>query len=437
VRLAEARLSPANTFTISSADPVLAGAGDIADCGTSARDEETAQLLDGLPTAGVFTLGDNAYNSGTAAEFQNCYAPTWGRHKARTRPSAGNHDYGTAGAAGYFGYFGATAGEPGKGWYSYDVGAWHVVVLNTNCYPVGGCDPGDPQVAWLRADLAAHPADCTLAYWHHPLFTSRRDSQEPASATFWQVLYEAGADLILTGHAHVYERFAPQTPTGALDLAYGIRQITAGTGGYSLYTFDSTPAPNSQVRFNDAHGVLKLTLHPTSYEWQFLPIAGATSTDSGTTACHGAPGGSPPPPPRPPPSPPPAPPPPAPPPPAPPSPVPPSPPPAANPPGALPPPPPPVLHPPVDTAPPDTRITSGPRTPTTARRATFRFVSSEAGSRFECKLDSGPWRACASPHAYRRLRLGLHAFRVRATDSTGNVDATAAVRRWRITRPPQ
>ncbi len=289
-------LSTANTFTVTSGDPVLVGAGDIADCGESAQDEETAQLLDALPNATVFTLGDNAYNIGTASEFANCYEPTWGRHKARTRPSPGNHDYGTPGAAGYFGYFGAAAGDPGKGYYSYDVGDWHVIVLNTNCFPVGGCDPGDPQEQWLRNDLAANPTDCTLAYFHHPLFTSRTDSQDPASETFWQVLYQHGADLIVTGHAHVYERFAPQTPTGALDLSYGIRQITAGTGGYSLYSFE-TVAPNSQVRLNDAHGVLKLTLHPTSYDWQFLPVAGRTSTDAGTTACHGPPGTPPPPPP--------------------------------------------------------------------------------------------------------------------------------------------
>jgi hypothetical protein len=148
----------------------------------------------------------------------------------------------------------------------------------------------------LRNDLSAHPTDCTLAYWHHPLFTSRTNSQDPASQTFWQVLYEYGADLILTGHAHVYERFAPQTPTGALDVTYGIRQITAGTGGYALYTFE-TIAPNSEVRFNDTHGVLKLTLHPTGYDWQFLPVAGKTRTDAGGTACHGAPSGPPPPPP--------------------------------------------------------------------------------------------------------------------------------------------
>ena len=192
--------SAASTFTVASPPstaPVLVGAGDIADCAASARDEETALLLDDVPDATVFTLGDNAYNSGTAAEFANCYGPTWGRHKARTRPSVGNHEYGTPNASGYFSYFGAAAGSPGQGWYSYDVGAWHVVVLNSNCTPVGGCDQGDPQVEWLEADLAAHQTDCTLAYFHHPLFTSRADSQDSSSQTFWQVLYERGADLIL------------------------------------------------------------------------------------------------------------------------------------------------------------------------------------------------------------------------------------------------
>lgn len=262
--------------------PVLVGAGDIADC-QSPGDEATARLLDAIPGT-VFTTGDNAYESGTDQEFSDCYHPSWGRHRARTRPAPGNHDYGTPGAAGYFRYFGAAAGDPRRGYYSYDLGGWHVVVLNSNCRLMG-CGADSAQVRWLRADLETHPAQCTVAYWHHPRFSSGPHGDAPDMAAIWQVLYDAGVDLALTGHDHLYERFAPQDPLARLDPARGIRQITVGTGGRSHYEIRRV-APNSEARNTDTFGVLKLVLEPARYSWEFIPQRGKTFRDSGATACH-------------------------------------------------------------------------------------------------------------------------------------------------------
>jgi hypothetical protein len=266
----------------SATDPVLVGAGDIAGCST-AEDEATAKLLDGIQGT-VFTLGDNAYEKGTSAEFANCYGPTWGRHKARTMPSVGNHEYYTPDASGYFGYFGSAVGDPSKGYYSYDRGAWHVVVLNGNCSKVT-CAAGSPQETWLRADLAAHPSPCTLAYWHAPLYSSGEHGNGTYVRPFWKALYQADADVVLNGHDHDYERFAPQDPFGVADPARGIREFVVGTGGRSHYPF-VTVQPNSEVRSTGTSGVLKLTLHQTSYDWEFVPVAGKTFTDSGTSGCH-------------------------------------------------------------------------------------------------------------------------------------------------------
>jgi hypothetical protein len=267
-----------------AADPVLVGAGDISDCG-SAKDEETATLLDDIPGT-VVTLGDNAYTEGTAAQFNDCYDPTWGRHKARTRPSVGNHEYGTSNASGYFGYFGSAAGPAAKGWYSYDLGRWHVIVLNSNCSHVG-CGPDSPQVKWLRVDLAAHASDHVIAYWHHPHFSSGSHGENDTVRPFWDALYAAGADIVLNGHDHDYERFAPQDPSGHADATHGIREFVVGTGGRDLRARHFNPA-NSEV-FSSTHGVIELTLHADSYDWRFVPIPGESFTDSGTGTPHDPP----------------------------------------------------------------------------------------------------------------------------------------------------
>jgi len=266
---------------------VVLAAGDIASCG-STGDEATAALL-AVEAGTVITLGDNVYESGTAAEFANCYAPSWGLVKARTRPAVGNHEYRTAGAAPYYDYFGSAAGSPSGGYYSYDVGSWHVIVLNSNCSAVGGCGAGSPQEMWLRADLAANTTSCTMAYWHHPLFSSGQHGNNPSIKPLYQALYDGNAELILTGHDHTYERFAPQDPDGQADAARGVRQFVVGTGGKNHYAI-GTIKPNSQVRNTDTFGVLKLVLSPTGYSWQFLPVAGKTFTDSGSGTCHDATG---------------------------------------------------------------------------------------------------------------------------------------------------
>jgi acid phosphatase type 7 len=265
-----------------SDDPVLIGAGDIATCEDDA-DEATAELIEDIPGT-VFTLGDNAYEAGTAEEYAECYEPGWGRFKDRTRPAIGNHEYfASEDAAGYFGYFGEDAGEAGKGWYSYDVGGWHIVVLNSECEFAGGCDETSEQGQWLKADLEANARACMLAYWHTPRFSPGGGFND-STEYFWQMLYEHDAELILNGHDHFYVRFAPQTPDGVVDEARGIRQITVGTGGAELFGFDSE-AENIEARNQFAFGVLKLTLRPDRYEWEFIST-GILFSDSGENACH-------------------------------------------------------------------------------------------------------------------------------------------------------
>jgi hypothetical protein len=259
--------------------PVLVGAGDIASCSWG-EDAATAKLLDSIPGI-VFTAGDDVYPNGTAAEFTGCYEPTWGRHKTRTRPAPGNHDYRTADGAPYYAYFGALAGDSGRGYYSYDLGAWHILSLNSNI----SMKAGSPQEQWLRASLARHPAKCTLAYWHHPRFSSGGHGSSTASQPLWQALYDANADVVISGHDHLYERFAPQTPAGTRDAARGIREFVVGTGGAGLYQVETIRA-NSEVRNANTHGVIKLTLRPDSYDWEFVPVAGKTFRDSGSGRCH-------------------------------------------------------------------------------------------------------------------------------------------------------
>ena len=265
----------------------VVAAGDIARCDTES-DEASAELVGGIEGTTVLTLGDNAYPSGTASEFKNCYDPSWGRFEGRTRPSPGNHEYYTEGAAGYFEYFGKAAGDPDEGYYSYDLGAWHLVALNSNCGEGEiRCGPGSPQMAWLEEDLAANDeAACTLAYFHHPLFTS--GTYRPGVARvkrLWEALYAAGVDVVLNGHDHNYQRFAPQDPEGGADPEGGIRQFVVGTGGGNLREI-SDPIANTEVHSADAYGLLKLTLHPKKYEWEFVPVEGETFSDSGGARCH-------------------------------------------------------------------------------------------------------------------------------------------------------
>jgi hypothetical protein len=216
--------------SFSVAATVLA-AGDIAQCPGPVGAEATAQLLDSLPSDVIAPLGDLAYENGTSSEFSNCYDPTWGRHKAGERPAVGNREYNsTPDASGYFTYFGNVAGQPGQGYYSYDVGNWHVIVLNSNCGNVGGCGTTSAQGAWLTQDLQAHPSACALAYWHHPLFASVSSTVTPGVAPLWQILDSGGVDVLLAGHAHIYERFKPQTSAGVAD-PNGVRQWIVGTGG--------------------------------------------------------------------------------------------------------------------------------------------------------------------------------------------------------------
>ena len=255
---------------------VLVGAGDIGVCGSTAA-QETAALLDHIPGT-VFTAGDHAYPEGTAEDFMRCYDPAWGRHKERTRPSPGNHDY-AHGPGAYFAYFGPNAGPPGLGYYSFRVGSWHVISLNSNV-PAG---EGSPQLAWLRHDLSEHGTHCTAAIWHHPVFSSGQNGPQPMMREVWRTLAAANVDVVLVAHDHLYERFAQMDAEGR-PASQGIRQFTVGTGGAGLYRFVRT-APGSEARAS-VHGVLKLTLEDGSYEWEFVPIPGASFRDTGHGECH-------------------------------------------------------------------------------------------------------------------------------------------------------
>ena len=256
---------------------IFVGAGDIGQCTNGGVPEATARLLDSIDGT-VFALGDNAYPSGTAENYRSCYDASWGRHKGRTRPVAGNHEYDTPQAAPYYEYFGASAGPMGAGYYSYELGNWHVVALNSNL-PVGR---GSAQAAWLKTDLALSSAKCTIAYWHFPLFSSSKHGNTEMMRDFWRILYDAGADVVLSAHDHVYERFAPQDADGAPDPARGIREFVAGTGGAPPYPFVDIKA-NSEARLSTV-GVLKLALKAGGYDWSFIPVSGVG--DSGSASCH-------------------------------------------------------------------------------------------------------------------------------------------------------
>ena len=258
----------------------LVGAGDIASC-QSQGDEQTAALLDRLGGT-VATFGDNVYDSGTAQQFADCYDPTWGRVKDRTRPAVGNHDEVTDRAAPYYAYFGDAAGPAGKGWYSYDLGAWHVVVLNSNCWAVGGCDRGSPQEQWLRDDLAAHAGQPVVAYWHHPRYSSGLHGSSPATSALWADLDAAGGQIVLTGHDHTYERFRRADANGRA-TPDGLREFVVGAGGRSHYHFTRAPGPLTEVRDDTTYGVIVLRLYPHEYAWDFLPASDGGFTDRGIT----------------------------------------------------------------------------------------------------------------------------------------------------------
>lgn len=281
------RSSP-RTFQVSTPaapanDPTLTAVGDILGCGSSG-DEATAALL-AKQKGAIQTLGDNAYPDGSPEAFA-CFDASWGRFKARIHPSLGDHEYELGNADPYFAYFGAAAGDTQKGYYSYDVGSWHVVVTNPNCDHVpGGCGAGSPQETWLRDDLAAHPVQCTIGVVGSPRFSSGSvHGPQTAILDLWKALYVAGADVVLAGDDHHYERFAPQNADGMSDPQAGTRQFIVGTGGYSLYPLGATQSL-SETRSNAGYGMLRLTLHPGSYEWQYVPVAGNDYTDAGSSPC--------------------------------------------------------------------------------------------------------------------------------------------------------
>jgi hypothetical protein len=256
-------------------DTVLLAVGDIASCDVSADElvGELAARLEGT----IALLGDIAYPRGSHDDFANCFDPTWGPIRSRLRPAPGNHEYETKNASGYFAYFGTAAGQIGEGWYSYNLGSWHLIALNSNCDAIGGCGRGSRQLAWLVADLAAHPAECILAYWHHPRWSSGRHGTNAMTDALWDALAAAGADVVLFGHDHDYERLEP------ID---GMRAFVVGTGGRSLYAWPDSPLPETEVRANDTYGLLELTLGPADYAWEFIPATGGSFTDAGTGTCH-------------------------------------------------------------------------------------------------------------------------------------------------------
>ncbi len=262
---------------------MLIAAGDISECDSNA-DEATARVVEGLPGT-VAALGDLAYDSGSSSDFERCYAPTWGRFRNRTRPVPGNHEYLNSAATGYFGYFGASAGQLGASWYAYDLGAWRIYALDSNCAQAGGCGDGSQQLEWLRQDLAQQPRACVLAYWHHPRFSSGRHGSSVAVQPIWQLLSASGTDVVLASHDHLYERFEPLDAAGQPDPERGIRSFVVGTGGKDLYTFRDI-LPGSEARDRDTYGVLAVTLRDGGYDWRFLSIEGQSYTDQGSGECH-------------------------------------------------------------------------------------------------------------------------------------------------------
>jgi hypothetical protein len=280
-------------------DPVIVAAGDIA-CGPTdypqagndfsgevsvCRQMGTSNLIGKIRPTAVLELGDNQYPVGRYRSYERYFGPSWGRFEAISHPVPGNHEYLSRDANGYYRYFGSLAGDPSRGYYSYDLGRWHLIALNAECGFIGGCTAGSPEERWLATDLRRHPAACILAYWHQPRFSSGQHGDEPVYGAFWRDLFAVHADVVLNGHDHDYERFAPQDPSGGADQA-GIREFVVGTGGKSHYRFKQIQ-PNSVARNDTASGVLVMTLHPDSYSWRFESVDGSFQY-SGTARCHGA-----------------------------------------------------------------------------------------------------------------------------------------------------
>jgi hypothetical protein len=267
--------SPGPLPTFPPGATVLLAVGDIGTCADT-NDDSVAHLAAQLPGA-IALLGDDVYPDGGLADYEACFNPSWGPLRPRIHPAQGNHDFESSDASGYYDYFGAAAGTPHEGWYRYDLGTWHVIVLNSDCPSVGGCGEGSPQLAWLKADLQAHPSECTLAYWHHPRYSSGEHGDDPRTEVMWQTLAAAGVDLVLSGHDHDYERLSPVD---------GIRSFVVGTGGHSLIPFSRPPDPETELRVDDSYGLLALDLGPTGYRWQFVPIPGDELHDQGSATCH-------------------------------------------------------------------------------------------------------------------------------------------------------
>jgi hypothetical protein len=258
-------------------------AGDIAGCHWKG-DERTAALIAARPGL-VMTAGDNVYPSGTLRQYRNCYAPSWGEFRGRTRPVPGNHDW-LSGGSGYFTYYGSAAGPRNRGYYAFSTRTWRVYALTSDCSRVGGCGPGSAQYRWLKADLAANPQRCVMAVWHHPRFSSGEDGNNLRVAPLVKLLFEADADLVINGHSHAYERFAPARPNGQVDRERGIRQIVVGTGGAPLGEFEHPRPAHSEVRNRTTYGVLQLTLSWNRFAWEFLPVPGSRFHDQGQGSCH-------------------------------------------------------------------------------------------------------------------------------------------------------
>jgi hypothetical protein len=285
---------------IATGVPVIAAAGDVA-CdpanpafndgkgeGDECRALSTKRLLDDIDPTAVLALGDLQYTNGAYWKFLASYDKSWGRYRSITHPVPGNHEYLTSAVAGgYFRYFHGIAGAKGAGYYSYDLGSWHLIALNSECFAVA-CARGSEQYEWLKDDLAASTADCTLAYWHEPRFSSGPHGGTVAVLPFWRLLYRGGADVVLSGHDHIYERFRPQDPTGLLDKAFGVTEFVVGTGGAEHYAIEDVQ-PNSARRHANAFGVLRLRLRSGSFGWRFVATAGSSFSDSGRTDCHGVP----------------------------------------------------------------------------------------------------------------------------------------------------